>query len=161
MKVILIFYSLESFFFKKLNRSSRDKDTTVIATLGPFAVALNRVINNVQSKRSDGIKGEITCYSGISFLKATIELWKRKSYLSIEGYRSTSLDERIAINFSARNETDDLATNPYLSNYKTRRINYLEVLQSNTSSILSAWKSYYWRFCIKCFREDNIALSEK
>ena len=55
VKVILIFYSLESFLFKKLNRSSREKDTSVISTVGPFAVALNKVINNVQSNRMDGI----------------------------------------------------------------------------------------------------------
>ena len=55
VKVILNFYSLESFLFKKLNKSSREKDTAVIRTLGPFAVALNKVINHVQSKRSDGI----------------------------------------------------------------------------------------------------------
>jgi len=47
VKVILIFYSLESFLFKKLNRSSREKDTSVISTVGPFAVALNKVINHV------------------------------------------------------------------------------------------------------------------
>ena len=55
VKVILILYSLESFLYKKLNLSSREKDTTAISTLGPFAVALNKVIDNIQSKRIDGI----------------------------------------------------------------------------------------------------------
>ena len=41
VKVILNFYSLESFLFKKLNRSSREQDISVISTIGPFAVALN------------------------------------------------------------------------------------------------------------------------
>jgi hypothetical protein len=31
----------------RLNQSSRAQDTSVIKTLGPFAVALTRIINNV------------------------------------------------------------------------------------------------------------------
>ena len=77
VKVVLNFYSLESFLFKKLNRSSREKDTAVISTVGPFAVALNKVINNVQSNRNDGIQGEFTCYSGLALPRATIDLWKK------------------------------------------------------------------------------------
>ena len=55
VKVILNFYSLESFLFRKLNKSSREKDLSVISTVGPFAVALNKVIDHVQSNRKDEI----------------------------------------------------------------------------------------------------------
>lgn len=71
-------------------------------------MALNKVINNVQSKRSDGIKGEFTCYSGLALPMETIELWKEKSYLSIDGFRSTSLKESIATSFSVSSETNEL-----------------------------------------------------
>jgi hypothetical protein len=47
VKLILTMYSLESFLFKRLNESSREKDARVIATLGPFAVALTKIINHV------------------------------------------------------------------------------------------------------------------
>ena len=40
--------------------------------------------------------------------RATIDLWKQKTYLSIDGYRSTSLDERVARGFAAMNESDEL-----------------------------------------------------
>lgn len=47
VQAILIMYSLESFLFKRLNESSRLKDTSAIVTLGPFAVALTKIINNI------------------------------------------------------------------------------------------------------------------
>ena len=53
VKAILNLYSLESFLFKRLNESMREQDTSVIKTLGPFAVALTTVINDIQRKRED------------------------------------------------------------------------------------------------------------
>ena len=47
VKIILMLYSLESFLFKRLNQSSRDKDIDSITSLGPFAVALTMIINHV------------------------------------------------------------------------------------------------------------------
>ena len=66
VKIILVIYSLESFLFKRLNQSCRDQDTSAIKTLGPFAVALTKIINHIQSKRKDSVKGEFTCYSGLA-----------------------------------------------------------------------------------------------
>ena len=48
VKAILFIYTMESFLFKKLNRASREKDASVIKTLGPFAVVISRVIDSVQ-----------------------------------------------------------------------------------------------------------------
>ena len=53
VKTILFIYSLESFLFKKLNLASRQKDSSVIATLGPFAVAISKIIDQVQKNRVD------------------------------------------------------------------------------------------------------------
>ena len=72
VKAILLIYSLESFLFKRLNESSREQDTSAISTLGPFAVALTEIINNIQSKREDGIKGPFTCYSGMALPRDVI-----------------------------------------------------------------------------------------
>ena len=44
VKAILFVYSLESFLFTIINKSSREKDTSVINTLGPFAVAISNII---------------------------------------------------------------------------------------------------------------------
>lgn len=65
-------YSLDSFLFERLNEGSRNKDTSVIKTLGPYAVALSKVINHTQSKRKDQIKGKFICYSGIKLTKDVI-----------------------------------------------------------------------------------------
>lgn len=45
VKTILFIYSLECFLFKKLNKASRDKDQSVIQTLGPYAVAISKIID--------------------------------------------------------------------------------------------------------------------
>ena len=47
VKAVMIMYSLDSFLFERLNKCSRDKDNSVIATLGPYAVALTTVINGI------------------------------------------------------------------------------------------------------------------
>ena len=53
VKAIIFVYSLESFLFSEINRSSREKDTRVIDTLGPFAVAISNVIEKLEAKRED------------------------------------------------------------------------------------------------------------
>ena len=101
-------YSLESFLFHRLNLGSREQDTSIILTLGPFAVALSKVINNIQKNRADKIIGPFVCYSGMALDQELIESWKGKKKIVIEGYRSTSLDLGVARTFAARNETDKL-----------------------------------------------------
>lgn len=76
VKAILTIYSLESFLFKKLNQSCREQDTSTVKTLGPFAVALSKVINNIQRKRKDKTQGNLTCYSGICLDSQKVNLWK-------------------------------------------------------------------------------------
>ena len=49
VKAILFVYSLESFLFNVINRSSRDKDTSVISTMGPFSVTISEIIENLES----------------------------------------------------------------------------------------------------------------
>lgn len=72
VKAILFMYSMESFLYKRINKISRDKDTSSIETLGPFAVALTRIIDQAQRKRVDGIIGEFIVYRGISLPESTI-----------------------------------------------------------------------------------------
>ena len=66
VKTILYMYSLESFLFKRINLTSRERDVSVLKNLGPLAVALTRIINNVQKNRIDSIKGKFVCYRGIA-----------------------------------------------------------------------------------------------
>jgi hypothetical protein len=47
VKAILFIYSMESFLFKRLNEVSRKKDGASIENIGPYAVALTMVINEV------------------------------------------------------------------------------------------------------------------
>ena len=44
VKAILIMYSLECFLYKTINFASRQKDASKITNLGPFSVALGRII---------------------------------------------------------------------------------------------------------------------
>lgn len=107
VKLILTMYSLESFLFRRLNESCRLQQTQVIETLGPFSVALTKIIDNIQQKRTDGIKGEFTCYSGLAVEKTLVEYWKQKKSIYIEGYRSSSLDLETAKKFAADASTED------------------------------------------------------
>ena len=43
-KTILYVYSMETFVYKTLNSSSRNKDASKIATLGPFAAAMSFIL---------------------------------------------------------------------------------------------------------------------
>ena len=44
VKAAMYLYSIESFIYKRINKISREKDTSSILTLGPFAVVLTRII---------------------------------------------------------------------------------------------------------------------
>ena len=44
---------MENFAIYELNRASRFKDESKVATLGPWAFALGKVINGAQSRRTD------------------------------------------------------------------------------------------------------------
>jgi hypothetical protein len=46
VKTILFIYTLECFLYKRINKASRDMDASSIETLGPFTVALTRIINS-------------------------------------------------------------------------------------------------------------------
>jgi hypothetical protein len=45
-KTILFIYSMESFLYGRINKASREYDATSIKTLGPYTVALTRIINS-------------------------------------------------------------------------------------------------------------------
>jgi hypothetical protein len=47
VKAILFLYSLESFLYPRLNRISIEKDKSSIENLGPYAVALTKIIDKV------------------------------------------------------------------------------------------------------------------
>jgi hypothetical protein len=68
VKTIMFIYSMETFLYTRLNKIQRDKDTSSILTLGPFAVALTRIIDKAKRNKKDQIKGEFTTYRGISLI---------------------------------------------------------------------------------------------
>lgn len=53
IKTALYIYSLDSFLFRRINSGSRAKDFSVVKTLGPYAVLITRIINNIERKRID------------------------------------------------------------------------------------------------------------
>jgi hypothetical protein len=107
VKAILLIYSMESFLFKRLNEVSRNKDAASIETLGPYATAFTRIINEVQHNRKDSLKGEFVCYRGFALDPSIIQIWKKMKVLKLDGYASTSLDKKVALNFAGRAHDDD------------------------------------------------------
>ena len=67
-KFIMRLYSMETFLFRILNRACREKDTSRIKTLGPFAVALSRIIDSKKRNQTDkdAIKGRFSVYRCMS-----------------------------------------------------------------------------------------------
>ena len=100
VKTIIFLYTMESFVFVRLNQISRQKDPSCIETLGPYAVALTKVINTIEQKRTDKRMGEFYCYRGLVLKRDEIEKWTKKKELELDGYSSTSFSEKIARNFA-------------------------------------------------------------
>ena len=100
VKAILFIYSMETFLYSRLNQIQRTKDTSSILTLGPFAVALTRIIDKAERNKPNLINGEFVCYRGISLTEQMLDDWCKKKVLSLDGYNSTSLDSTLAINFA-------------------------------------------------------------
>ena len=108
MKTILFMYSLECFLFKRMNRASRDKDSSAIKTLGPYAVAISKIINSVQQKRLDKRVGQFTCFRGMALPQKIIQKWCKKKSLHLDGYISASLDEKLAMYFANQSQRDNV-----------------------------------------------------
>ena len=100
VKAIMFMYSLDCFLFGRLNKISRDKDSSAIETLGPFAVALTKIINNIQQKRRDKIRGPFKCFRGLALSQEVIDKWTKSSHIELDGYNSTSLDLPTALTFA-------------------------------------------------------------
>lgn len=76
VKTIIFVYSLESFLFSEINRSSREKDVGAVDTLGPFAVAISNIIENLEAKRLDRKIGPFKCYRGLSLPNEIVDKWR-------------------------------------------------------------------------------------
>ena len=53
-KLIMNMYSMESFLYKELNRASRDKDQSKVATLGPYAYVLAKILQRMNPAINKG-----------------------------------------------------------------------------------------------------------
>lgn len=107
VKAILFLYSLDSFLFYRINQISRDKDTSAIESLGPYATVLSQVINRIQAKRYDKIVGKFICYSGLALSPKTIESWKSQKQIQFDGYRSSTKNLHTAKAFAQMSESDE------------------------------------------------------
>ena len=75
VKTILFLYSLDSFLYARLNQISREFNNSAVNTLGPYSVALKRVIDTVQSARTDKDENPFDCYRGLALNRNLIEKW--------------------------------------------------------------------------------------
>lgn len=94
-------YSMESFLYKRLNKVAREKLESSVTTLGPFAALISRIIDKrTKSDNRSKIYGELTVFRGLSLPDNIVEKWKRKSYITLDGYSSSSLSANIAYQFA-------------------------------------------------------------
>ena len=104
VQTILKLYSLQSFLFKTLNRACREKDTSVIDTLGPFAHSLMTIIDEANPSRQDRITGPFELFRGLKLDKEEVNMYKGlariKASYQMLGYTSTSRNKREAIKFA-------------------------------------------------------------
>ena len=107
--LILYIYGAESAVYKSLNHASRHKDTTKVATLGPYASALYPIIWGTQGERTDDFaKKYNTCdlYRGGGQTEEETNkyLLAKGQQIRLFGYTSTSLDKDAALKFAWQNQ---------------------------------------------------------
>ena len=91
---------INSFIFSMLNESMREKKIECIKNLGPFCVAISRLIDDIQRNSSDIREGEVNCFRGMALSNSLVEQWKTQKRLDIEGFASTSEVKSKALWFS-------------------------------------------------------------
>jgi hypothetical protein len=70
----MFLYSLETFLYSTLNKASRECDESKVSTLGPFAYALDIIIQNAQKYRADSnIQNAFTIYRGMNLPKYIVD----------------------------------------------------------------------------------------
>ena len=104
VKAAMHLYSIESFIYKRVNKISRDKDISSILNLGPFAVLLNRIIDQAQQNRVDSIEGPFKVFRGLSIPETTLWQWEENEIISLDGYSSTTRNQQTAKQFAVINE---------------------------------------------------------
>ena len=77
---ILYIYSMETFIYRVLNASSRNKDVTKISTLRPFAAAISFILYGAEyySNRPGkfSFKTVVTLYRGLKLTREDIDQYK-------------------------------------------------------------------------------------
>ena len=65
VQLMLYIYSMQTFIFKDMNKTSRDKDLEKISFYGPLASALGYILHAASSKRKE-LGNKVTLYRGFS-----------------------------------------------------------------------------------------------
>ena len=124
-QLVLTLYSMEPPFYKDLNNASRQLDQTKLKTLGPFAMAIFRVLEGgdvSDRKRDDGLElGHrfkdtdplgyfcrcFLLFRGALMNKDWIDHWRaevgKDDYFRMHGCTSTSKNMEVALGFSQCN----------------------------------------------------------
>lgn len=105
--LILRVYSFKSFLFSTVNAASRNGDVSKIDTLGPYAQALNRIIQYAGYNRDDIDKEDLRgmdLYRGLSLTEFQIQRYREAAksgdVIKLFGYSSCSKDIRIAFEYA-------------------------------------------------------------
>ena len=121
--MVLYIYSMDSIVQEILNEASISRDLKKVDTLGPFAVVFSEILYYSNHNR--------TIFTGLNLFRATFlpdskitqykELQESSLPLSLQGYISTSTDEKLALKFltSAQN-FKHIVHSSYLVLYKIR-----------------------------------------
>jgi hypothetical protein len=87
----------------KLNRSSRERDDSVINTLGPYAVALTQVIESTQQRRHDKIIGDLLAIVVFIYQRKSLTNTKLKNGYKLKVTEAPRNNKELPIIFCSRN----------------------------------------------------------
>lgn len=92
---------MESFVFKEVNKSSREKDKSKIKFYGAFASALGYVIHAANAKRKVKLANKFTVYRGTKLNQQEIsERYSGEKPINLLGFTSSTLNRSRALSFS-------------------------------------------------------------
>ena len=96
-------YTKECFLYRELNMTTRQKIDENIEYFGPFAAAFGQIVNSFSRKCEFPAEG-LVLYRGTQVsLKKLKQDYNIGNQVTLQGFTSTSLDKRIAAQYSIDN----------------------------------------------------------
>ena len=104
-QTILYIYSLETFIPQRLNTASRDRDQSLVESMGAFALALKTIVYGANKHRKDAITKDFVVWRGFNLSSEQLEEYRKlaaedKAQLHLMGFTSTLLNRKQAESYA-------------------------------------------------------------